>query len=95
MLTDRRKHVRELGLRRVLKCRNVVILDNSVRELNIRTTNFNADNYMDLIGCNLVTISEPPSYGTFSDNEQNLVILNEEMHISRYSCHSEGVQSCV
>ena len=61
MLTDERKHIRELGLRRILKARTIVKLPKrttkkrkstkttAIREFAIPKLNFEATDYVDLI----------------------------------------------
>ena len=97
MLADSRKHVRELGLRRILKCRQIAKVEQNVCEFKIPTLNFQADDYIDLIDWHSVTLTEPPLTVSISDNELKPMILDvpAEIDILRFPCHSQPVERCV
>ncbi|KAF2902884.1 hypothetical protein ILUMI_03305 [Ignelater luminosus] len=75
MLSDTMKHVRELGLRRILKCRESKTGSNvrNIRQFVIPKLNFEADDDIYLINCNSkdksFIITEPPLTTSISDDE--------------------------
>ena len=62
LLTDKRKYIRELALRRILKART--IHNESIRKFKIPVINFDANDYVDLISWHNCEIIEPPSDDT-------------------------------
>ncbi|KAB0804159.1 hypothetical protein PPYR_01129, partial [Photinus pyralis] len=58
MITDNRPHIRELGLRRVLKARKEARV--GVREYIIPPLNFQANDYVEMIYWQNVKVTEPP-----------------------------------
>ncbi|KAK4887848.1 hypothetical protein RN001_004119 [Aquatica leii] len=93
MLGDVWKHVRELGLRRILRCRQMKAKEN-IREFKIPTLNFEADDYIDLIDWQSISLTEPPLTVSISDNDLNAMILDvpDEIRILKYPCHSQAVE---
>ena len=72
MITDDRKYIRELGLRRKLKARSQKY---GIRQFVIPKLNFGANDYIDLIDWQNVNISEPPLLADISENEiKDLVV---------------------
>ena len=49
MITDDRQHVRELGLRRILRARKSTTTVSEVRDLQVPPLNFWAEDYINLI----------------------------------------------
>ncbi|KAK4875283.1 hypothetical protein RN001_011705 [Aquatica leii] len=97
MLADDRKYIRELGLRRILKCRQAKHNVNLVREFNIPSFNFNADDYFELVSWQSLTITEPPLTVKISDNELQEMISDvpAEIEMLKFPCHSQAVERCV
>ncbi|KAK4883922.1 hypothetical protein RN001_000193 [Aquatica leii] len=97
MLADDRKYIRELGLRRILKCRQAKHNVNLVREFNIPSFNFNADDYFELVSWQSLTITEPPLTVKTSDNELQEMISDvpAEIEMLKFPCHSQAVERCV
>ena len=60
MITDERKHVRELGLRRIMRARSSKQPERGVRIFDIPPFNFEAADYIDLIDWQLCTLTDPP-----------------------------------
>lgn len=97
MLADSRKTVRELGLRRLLKCRQHKLLGPKVREFRVPLLNFKATDYIDLIDWQSVTIIEPPLTVSISDSSLMEMIseVPSEIGILKFPCHSQAVERCV
>jgi len=87
MLTDERKHIRELGLRRILKVRKKEKFPKTtkrrrteeteaIREFNIPKLNFEATDYVDLINWQESDITEPPLTMNISDEDLELLVAN-------------------
>ncbi|KAK4882474.1 hypothetical protein RN001_005793 [Aquatica leii] len=97
MLADDRKYIRELGLRRILKCRQAKHNVNLVREFNIPSFNLNADDYFELVSWQSLTITEPPLTVKISDNELQEMISDvpAEIEMLNFPCHSQAVERCV
>lgn len=51
MITDERKHIRELGLRRVIKARQTNPDEQTIRAFNAPTINIEAKDYIEIIDC--------------------------------------------
>lgn len=99
MVTDDRRHVRELGLRRILKSRaNPSQSKNATREFKIPLLNFKATDYIDMINWQTTKITEPPILRDKSDEELQLLIGQEQtpvLNFLRYPCHTQSVERCV
>jgi hypothetical protein len=59
MITDERKHVRELGLRRILKARSTRVV--GIRKFTVPALNYDVSNYIYLIDWQNTDITEPPA----------------------------------
>ena len=71
MVFDKRRHIRELGLRRVLKARQTVSKGKGIRNFVTPTLNFDAVDYTELIDWNVAKLSSPPLLRR---------VTNEEIH---------------
>lgn len=95
MITDERRHIRELGLRRVLKCRqNKVHNAQQPRVFKIPILNFSASDYVDLIDWS-EGVSEPPvTRGITTDSLKDLVNEGgiDRVAFPRYPCHTQAVE---
>lgn len=62
MITDEQRHIRELGLRRILKARATKHGSNTnlIRQFTVPELNFDADEYFEMIDWNNSDIPEPP-----------------------------------
>lgn len=99
MLTDSRSHVRELGLRRILKCRSDQSHGNgkAIREFKIPKLNFHATDYIELINWQSITYAEPPLTIRISDDELKSMVKSvpTEIRIAKFPCHTQAVERCV
>ncbi|CAH1100856.1 unnamed protein product [Psylliodes chrysocephalus] len=93
MLADSRKSVRELGLRRLLKCRTTAG-QQEIREFKLPAFKFDAENYIDMIDWHSTTITEPPLTKCISNKELKEMILDvsTEIQILKYPCHTQAVE---
>lgn len=96
MITDSRKHIRELAARRILKARQVN--KNSVsRMFEVPKVNLNALSYIDLIDWQQ-NIYEPPILINISDEQLQDLIENGEdavLEFMRLPCHTQAVERSV
>lgn len=94
MLADERKHIRELGLRRILKCRQDKHNGNQVRQFQIPKFNFNADDYIDLVDWQSISVTEPPLTANIlkSDLVEMISDVPAEIEILKFPCHSQAVE---
>ena len=60
MLVDKRMHIRELGLRQIIKCRESYDNQMSFRPFKVLNLNLNARDYVDMINWQNVNVTEPP-----------------------------------
>lgn len=99
MLADNRKHIRELALRRILKCRTLhpEQEQNDIREFKVPNINFECQEYFDLIDWQSVVITEPPITKDISEAELQEMILDvpEEIDILKFPCHTQAVERCI
>lgn len=93
MLADDRKHIRELSLRRILKCRSQN-RDEIVREFKVPPINFDAQEYFDLVDWQSVELTEPPIIKNVSDDKLSEMILHipDEIDILKFPCHTQAVE---
>lgn len=96
MLGDERLHIRELGLRRILKCRTNHPQAN-VRKFKVPKINFEATDYIDLIVWQAVAVTEPQITRKFSTEDLRKMIaeIPEEINIFKLPCHIQAVERCV
>ncbi|GBP46966.1 hypothetical protein EVAR_30998_1 [Eumeta japonica] len=96
MLQDDESHIRELGLRRVLKARKE-FKGKKVREFQLPNLKIDASNYYDLIDWSNEKITEPPMTMKYSDAEISSVISSGDklFEIEKYLCHTQAVERCV
>lgn len=95
MLADSRIHIRELGLRRILKSRDRV--EAEIRKFKIPKINFEANEYLELINWQSTAITEPPITKKYSVHELREMIANvpDQMSLLKVPCHSQAVERCV
>ena len=98
MITDHQPHIRELGLRRIMKAR--------AAKPNIRTRrfkvptnlNFNAGEYYEVIDCSELAITEPPVVNAMTDTELWQFIRMDEtptILFPKFPCHTQAVERLV
>ena len=96
MITDERKHIRELGLRRILKARSDRVA--GIRKFTIPELNFNSSDYIELIDWQRTAITEPPLIMDISDAVVADLVKSGDSQIidfPRFPCHTQAVERCV
>ena len=99
MITDHRPHIRELGLRRIMKAR-AVKSNIRTRRFRIPTNlNFNAGEYYEVIDWSELAIIEPPVVDAMTDTELWQFIRMDETPIIqvyfKFPCHTQAVERLV
>lgn len=98
MLTDEKQHIRQLGLRRIMRARASKVRLRGVRSFEVPPLNFNADEYFDIIDWQKCLLTEPPVTKSLSDEELESLIQNEStavVEFPRFPCHTQAVERCV
>lgn len=96
MITDERKHIRELGLRRILKARSHRVA--GIRKFKAPQLKYDSVDYFDLIDWPNTRITEPPLIAGISDHDITELVKNGEttmVDFPRYPCHTQAVERCV
>lgn len=95
MITDHRPHIRELGLRRIMKARGADV-SGEIRRFVVPTNlNLDAMEYFDVIDWTVCPISEPPVIKKMTDNELKEFIKAEvtpTVLFSKFPCHTQAVE---
>lgn len=94
---DKRKHIRELGLKRVLKARQRVSKGKNIQNFITPTLNFNARDYTELIHWSVTKLSPPPLLQKVSNDEITSIIqLGTEPNwaFKSFPCHTQAVERC-
>lgn len=90
MVLDERSHIRELGLRRILKARKTD-WKGKIRQFNLPNLNFEAEEYFEMIHWD--NPLEPPATMNLSDEDIASMIRNgSEFEIKKLPCHSQAVE---
>jgi hypothetical protein len=95
MITDNRKHIRELGMRRILRARSQKY---GIRQFCVPTLNFAANDYIDLIDWQNTNITEPPLLAEISVNDIEMFVVSGDVPVidfPKYLCHTQAVERCV
>ncbi|XP_050502649.1 uncharacterized protein LOC126881949 [Diabrotica virgifera virgifera] len=99
MIVDERAHIRELGLRRIIKSRTVASNKKLVRTFKPPKLNFQANEYYEIIDWTTTAISPPPLLRRVSDEEMWAKISTantpEEWNFHKFPCHTQAVERCV
>lgn len=96
MLTDERQHVRELGLRRILKARE--IKTKAIRHFKLPSLNFDAEDYINLIDWQNTEVTEPPITSNISTEDLKEFIRSPDtpmLDFPKFPCHTQAVERCV
>jgi hypothetical protein len=96
MIRDERQHIRELGLRRILKSR--LEKSSTLREFRIPKFNFDASEYFDLIDWQNTVVTEPPLTINVSEATIRLYVATHgdcTVEFDRYPCHTQAVERSV
>lgn len=100
MTQDDRKHIRELGLRRILKARQVDQKRKNIRSFMTPKLNFNAQEYSELINWMDCDLSSPPLLKDISDDEiksniESDSVPNWDTTFKTFPVHTQAVERCV
>lgn len=92
ILGDDRKYVRELALRRILKCR-ASKTDHQLRDFKVPDLKFDAADYTELINWQS-DVTEPPLTKTIPEAELRQMIGNipNTIEILNFPCHTQAVE---
>lgn len=97
MIIDERKHIRELGFRRILKARQSVET-NEIRVFKPPKINFEAKDYTEIIDWQSCILTPPPLLQNVTDEEIKLIVSQDSTQIldfKKYPCHTQAVERCV
>lgn len=97
MIIDERKHIRELGFRRILKARQSVET-NGIRVFKPPKINFEAKDYTEIIDWQSCSPTPPPLLQKVTDEEIKLIVSQDSSQIldfKKYPCHTQAVERCV
>lgn len=97
MITDERPHIRELGLRRIIKARSHVPA-NKIRKYQVPPLNLNATEYYDMIDWQSLTVTEPPVTMNMTNDELKDMIsaqISPSVIFPLFPCHTQAVERCV
>uniref|UniRef100_A0A6P7FLW2 Uncharacterized protein LOC114329243 n=1 Tax=Diabrotica virgifera virgifera TaxID=50390 RepID=A0A6P7FLW2_DIAVI len=97
MMKDERKHIRELGLRRVPKARESQ-KEKKIRRFKIPTLNFSAADYNDLISISGFKVTAPPLLKHISNEDVRDMIDSENyknIEVLNCPCHTKSVERTV
>ena len=87
MLFDERSHIRELGLRRILKSRKTVWKGKKKKRPFFLHINFQAEEYFDMI--NWYNPLEPPATMNLSDEDiTNMIKEGLQLETEKLPCHA-------
>ena len=99
MISDKRQYVRELGLRRILKVRQLRTGSKStLRQFSVSKLNFDANEYFQLIDWSETAITEPPLTMDVPEEDIKLFVKaggQSTIEFGRYPCHTQSVERCV
>ena len=99
MIVDERAHIRELGLRRIIKARAVSSKKNLIRTFKPPKLNFQAKEYYEIIDWTTTAIYPPPLLQRVSDEEMWAKISTAntatEWNFHKFPCHTQAVERCV
>lgn len=99
MIVDERAHIRELGLRRIIKARAVASNKKLIRTFKPPKLNFQAKEYYEIIDWTTTAIYPPPLLRRVSDEEMWAKISTantaKEWNFHKFPCHTQAVERCV
>jgi len=96
MIADKRPHVRQLGLRRILKARNQT--KKGIRKFCVPQINSTATDYTDLINWSDIMVTEPPLISKIPLNEISSRVFEgnaESLQFIHVPCHTQAVERAV
>ena len=97
MLVDRRMHIRELGLRRIIKFRESYDNQMCNRPFKVPNLNVNAGDYVDMINWQNVNVTEPPLTRQISINnfKKRISYISDTIDIVKITCDIQTVEQCI
>lgn len=97
MIVDERKHIRELGFRRIKKARMLASKTDSIRSFQPPKINFQANDYTDIIDWNTTVLMPPPLLRRVSDDEiwAKITVGQTALNFGKFLCHTQAVERCV
>lgn len=98
LLTDDRKHIRELGLRRIMRARASKKPQRDIRMFEVPVLKFDAADYIDLIDWQSCELTEPPLTKDITDNDLEQLVHSVDspaVAFPRFPCHTQAVERCV
>ena len=94
-ITDPRKHIRQIGYRRIRKSRSNT-LNKTVRKFQVPKLNFDAVSYTDLIDWQTVNVTEPPLTKNLSNEKlDELIVTGDIFPLPKYPNHTQSVERCI
>jgi hypothetical protein len=96
MITDERIHIRQLGLRRILKARSQLVA--GVRKFTVPALNYDSADYIEMINWQNTVITEPPLAADITDSVIKELVRSGESQVvdfPRFPCHTQAVERCV
>jgi hypothetical protein len=99
MLTDNRRHVRELACRLVLAARSENASTSSIRRIRVPELNFLAEDYIDLVDwCNMDRY-DPPLLKNVSEDDLLCFVNNKDsdqtFQLPKLPCHTQATERCI
>ena len=97
MITDERPHIRELGLKRIMKAR-IQVSANKIRKFQVPLLNLDATEYYDMVDWHRVTVTEPTVTMNMTNNELKDMIsaqISPSAIFPLFPCHTQAVERCV
>lgn len=100
MVQDERNHIRELGLRRILKARQKDAIRKQIRTYLPPKLNFKAKEYTELIDWMKCELSSPPLLKATTDDEIKSYVQSAEVpkwsaSFNKFPVHTQAVERCV
>ncbi len=95
MISDMRKHIRELGVRRILRARSESY---GIRRFTTVPINFEADDYIDLIDWQAIQVTEPPILADIASDELEMFVASGDVpcvDFAKFPSHTQSVERCV
>lgn len=95
MITDERKYIRELGMRRILRAQSERY---GLRKFIIPAFNLEARDYIDLVDWQSIEITEPPLLAEISEDQIEMFVASGDVPLvdfPRYPCHTQAVERSV
>jgi len=101
MITDERKSIRELGIRRIMKARSSKKPQRGIRIFHPPSLNFHAADYTELIDWQSCEVTEPPLTKDINDDDLEQLIHNADdsaidlLRFPKFPCHTQAVERSV